>query len=249
MGLTRFARHLHAGWIVGAVVASIAWSVSWAPRPAPSAQVGSLEGQVLLSPRIASRRPRFRLYTEYGQGAVVPPAVTVDTNEMANVTIYLDSAGSDGAEVVEGAHQMRQVNEAFSPHVLTVVVGSTVEFPNKDPFFHNVFSLSKVRTFDLGRYQQDASKSVKFDRPGMVQVFCHIHSDMSAVVLVVPNRFFTSPGSRGSYAIRGIPPGTYRVTAWHERAKPIAATARIRADQATQLDFNIPIADGESSHH
>ena len=167
---------------------------------------------------------------------------------MANVVIYLDSIGSDGDPPVGGAHQMRQVNEAFSPHVLPVVVGSTVEFPNKDPFFHNVFSLSKVRTFDLGRFQQDASKSVKFDHPGVVQVFCHIHSDMSAVVLVVPNRLFTSPASGGSYAVRGIPPGTYRVTAWHERAKPITATVQIRADQATQIDFNIPIADGEPGH-
>jgi plastocyanin len=167
---------------------------------------------------------------------------------MANVVIYLDSAeGLKGIDRPAGKLEMRQQKEAFSPHVLAVVAGSQVQFPNADPFFHNVFSLSKTKTFDLGRYPEGTSKTVLFDRPGVVQVFCHIHSDMSAVVFVTPNAFFATPGSTGAYAIDGIPIGTYRVVAWHERAKPIASVIRVSAGKAAQLDFNIPITDVESS--
>src|SRR5437667_2296201 len=97
------------------------------------AQQGALAGQVVLSPKIASRRPRFRLYTEYGQG-VVPPATRTDTSEMANVVIYLEPAGGDApAAPLAGPLRIEQSNEIFAPHVLAVTVGSTVDFPNKDP--------------------------------------------------------------------------------------------------------------------
>jgi plastocyanin len=208
------------------------------------AQSGTLEGQVLLSPRISARRPRFRLYTEYGQAATVtaPP----DTNEMANVIIYLDSAAFNGS-APDSAPEMRQVNETFKPHVLAIVAGSSVDFPNEDPFFHNVFSLSRPKSFDLGRYPQGSSKRIRFDREGVVPVFCHIHSDMSGIVFVAPNRFFISPGVQGSYRLEGIPPGTYRITAWHERAKPVKATVRIEPGKTSRLDFNIPITNVESA--
>jgi plastocyanin len=217
--------------------------------PALPAQTGTLEGQVVLSPRLSSRRPRFRLYTEYGQPSTRSTG-TADINEMANVVIYFAAAPEladrpDGPRL-PGSLEVRQEKESFIPHVLPVPVGSTVAFPNRDPLFHNVFSLSKARTFDLGRYPQGASKSVQFDRPGVVQVFCHIHSDMSAVILVTPNRFFTTPDQQGAYRIPDIPPGTYRVTAWHERARPVTAELRVEAGGTTRLDFNIPIADDDA---
>ncbi len=208
---------------------------------AATTQAGRLEGNVLLSSRIAQRRSRFRLYTEYGQNAA-PPGPAGSTNELGNVVIYLDSAIAD-AEVPAGSWRVRQVNEGFAPHVLAVPAGATVEFPNEDPFFHNVFSLSKTRTFDLGRFAQRTVKSIQFDRPGIVQIFCHIHSDMSAVVLVAPSRFYATPDSTGAYSIDGIPPGRYRVVAWHERAKPTASTVEINPARPARLDFNIPISD------
>jgi hypothetical protein len=136
---------------------------------------------------------------------------------------------------------IEQRNETFVPHVLPVLRGSTVEFPNKDPVFHNVFSLSSSRSFDLGRYPKGTSKSVRFDRPGTVQVFCHIHSDMSAVVLVLDNPFFTIPAAPGRYTINGVPAGEYRLVAWHERIKPIVRSVRVRAGQTTILDLNVPL--------
>jgi hypothetical protein len=124
--------------------------------------------------------------------------------------------------------------------VLPVLRGSTVRFPNEDPVFHNVFSLSRVRSFDLGRYPKGASKSVRFERAGIVQVFCHIHTDMSAVVLVLENPFFTVP-ARGHYAIEGVPPGDYRVVAWHERIKPLEYRVHVEAGKTAVLDLNIPL--------
>jgi plastocyanin len=208
------------------------------------AQTGTMVGQVTLSPRITSRRPRFRLYTEYGPGST--PTAQPIMSEMRNVVIYLDStAGLDSSSHPPRKLEVRQQNQTFSPHVLPVVAGSQVQFPNEDPFFHNVFSLSKSKTFDLGRYPEGSSKGVQFDHPGVVQVFCHIHSDMSAVVLVTPNAFFATPDTTGAYSIQGIPAGTYRVIAWHERAKPIVSTVRVQPGKAVHVDFNIPITDVE----
>jgi hypothetical protein len=124
---------------------------------------------------------------------------------------------------------MEQEGMSFKPHVLAVVKGTEVEFPNRDMLFHNVFSLSKTASFDLGRFAQNASKSLRFAKPGIVKVFCHIHSDMSGVIVVLDNPFFASPASDGQYVIDGIPPGEYRVVAWHERARMAAKTVRIEA--------------------
>jgi len=124
-----------------------------------------------------------------------------------------------------------------------VVKGTEVEFPNRDMLFHNVFSLSKTASFDLGRFAQNASKSLRFAKPGIIKVFCHIHSDMSGVIVVLDNPFFASPASDGQYVIDGIPPGDYRVIAWHERARLAAKTVRIEAGKDSVLDFEIPLTE------
>jgi plastocyanin len=210
-----------------------------AQAPATPA-TGRIEGSVVLSPALSVRKPRIRLYGDYGPGAIPPPAKPA-SNEFANVVIYLDSVpGAADTTGRAASLTMKQHDETFVPHVLAVVRGSTVEFPNDDPVFHNVFSLSGARTFDLGRYPKGTSKSVKFDRSGIVQVFCHIHSDMSAVVLVLDNPFFTTPAN-GHYAIDGVPPGDYRVIAWHERIRPIERRLHVDAGKAVTLDLNIPI--------
>lgn len=202
---------------------------------------GRIQGSVLLSPALSARKPRIRLYGDYGPGSIPAPKSPTAT-EFSNVVIYLDSVHADDAEVVAAARlAIEQRGETFKPHVLPVLRGSTVEFPNEDPVFHNVFSLSSSRSFDLGRYPRGSSKSVQFDRAGTVQVFCHIHSDMSAVVLVLDNPFFAIPAAPGRYAIDGVPAGEYRLVAWHERIKPIVRRVRVRAGETTILDLNVPL--------
>lgn len=142
-----------------------------------------------------------------------------------------------------GSHAIRQNGLAFEPHVLPVVKGATVEFPNADTVFHNVFSLSRASTFDLGRYPRGESKSVRFDTPGLIKVFCHIHSDMSAVVLVLDNPHFVVPDASGHFRIDGVPPGEYRAVAWHERARRVSQTIRITPGGTAQASFQIPLED------
>ena len=142
---------------------------------------------------------------------------------------------------------MAQRDERFVPHVRAVMQGATVDFPNEDDLFHNVFSLSAAARFDLGRYPKGASRSVTFAKPGLVQVFCHIHADMSAYVWVLSNPYFASPGEDHRFAIDDVPEGDYTIVAWHERIKPITRRVHVSAGQTTSIDFNIPLPQGGGS--
>jgi plastocyanin len=113
---------------------------------------------------------------------------------------------------------VKQEDANFSPHVLPVARGTTVKWPNADAIFHNVYSTSEAKQFDLGFYKPtDKPPEERFDKVGRVDVFCAIHTKMHCIILVVPNSYFAVADSRGRYAITGVPPGTYRVRAWHER--------------------------------
>jgi plastocyanin len=218
-------------------------------RPARLA-TGRIEGTVEISSVLAARRPQFRIYTEPGTGGI-PPAPPRDplAAELHNVIIYLEG---DTAKLPAPAERMQrarrgtvaQRDERFVPHVLPVLVGAKVEFPNQDDVYHNVFSLSTAagpNGFDLGRYPKGESRTVTFDRPGTVQVFCHIHSDMSATVLVLQNPYFTQPGDDRRYAIDDVPEGDYTIVGWHERAKAVVRRVHVTAGQTSTVDFNIPV--------
>jgi plastocyanin len=201
---------------------------------------GRIEGEVVISTALSNRRPRFRIYSDPGPGSR-PPAT--ETNEIRNVVLYVQNAPATDAD--PSAHaSMTQDDERFVPHVLPIVRGTTVEFPNADDVFHNVFSLSSARTFDLGRYPKGSAKSVTFDQSGIVQVFCHIHSDMSAIVLVLDNPYFAQPALTGRYTIENVPPGEYTVVGWHERIKPVRRTVKVVAGETARLDFDIPLPAG-----
>lgn len=137
--------------------------------------------------------------------------------EFRPAVVYLETAPGGAFELPEGGRAaMDQRDQTFVPHVLAITVGTTVDFPNSDLTFHNVFSLSKTKSFDLGRYSRGKSKAVRFDRPGVVRVFCDIHSHMSAFILVFAHRYFAVTDQAGNYAISGVPPGTYTLAVWHE---------------------------------
>ena len=118
-------------------------------------------------------------------------------------------------------------DKEFSPHVLVVPVGSTVSFPNHDPFNHNVFSLSEESPFDLGLYGRGEARSVKFSRPGVVRVYCNVHAQMSAIVVVRDNPWVTQPGSDGAFSLPTVPPGSYQLHLWHERAPEVIRPLRV----------------------
>lgn len=114
-----------------------------------------------------------------------------------------------------------QKDGSFIPHVIPVASGTEIEWQNRDEIFHNVFSISEAKPFDLGYYKsKDNPKAVVFEKPGRVDVFCSIHSQMSCIVLVMPNPWFATSDRRGNYEIKNVPPGVYQLKAWHERLPP-----------------------------
>ncbi len=215
---------------------------------------GSISGTVVVSTALAARRPDFRIYADPGTGALAPPPASRDplAAELKNVVIYLDGDSTTLPASPERLERYRhgsiaQHDERFVPHVLPVLRGAVVQFPNEDNVYHNVFSLSSAaapngKGFDLGRYPKGSSKSWTFDTPGTVQVFCHIHSDMSAVVLVLSNPYFASPADDRHYVIDDVPEGDYTILGWHERAKAVVKHVHVVAGQTINVDFNIPLA-------
>jgi plastocyanin len=155
--------------------------------------------------------------------------------------VYLDPAPRAAFDARdEPGARMDQRNETFVPHVLAIVAGTKVDFPNSDHTYHNVFSLSKTKSFDLGRYAVGRSKSVRFERPGIVRVFCDIHSHMSAFILVFAHRYFAVTDEEGRYRIDSIPPGTYTVMTWNESA-PLDARQVVIPEAGGEVELNVAL--------
>ena len=155
----------------------------------------------------------------------------------AGVVVWLTPVSGNVPPLEPKHARLAQHNKQFEPHLLVIPVGSTVDFPNEDPFFHNVFSLYKGKRFDLGLYEAGSSRAVKFEKPGVSFIFCNIHPEMSAVVMAVPTPYFGVSNSAGDVTINDIPPGRYRVESWFERSNADALASTVR-------EVNIP---GESS--
>src|SRR5258708_37653903 len=130
--------------------------------------------------------------------------------------VWLESVGKS-APRHPASFQMVTRGKALVPHVLAVPVGSMVEFPNDDPISHNLFSLSSGNTFDLGLYRKGAGKSYKFDKPGLVNVYCNVHPNMSACIHVMTSPYYTLADAGGAYTLADVPPGKYRLVAWNEQ--------------------------------
>jgi plastocyanin len=198
-----------------------------------AARPGSIRGRVEVKrPAVAvDRRPGIA-----DLGAAEPR----DLPDLLRSVVYLESAPRGAFESGEAGHAvMDQRNETFVPHVLAIMTGTTVDFPNSDKFYHNVFSLSKPARFDLGRYPAGRFRSIRFDKPGIVRVFCDIHSHMNAYILVFSHPFFTLTNQEGRYRIDNIPPGSYNVVAWNEGTASEAKPVLVADGGAAEQDFSI----------
>jgi plastocyanin len=150
-------------------------------------------------------------------------------------------------------YRLVQRNKRFEPNLLVIPVGSVVDFPNADPWFHNVFSLYRGKRFDLGLYQAGAQRSVKFDRIGPSYLFCNIHPEMTGVVLVVDSDFFGITDKAGRYSIADVPPGRYIVHVWYENATPeslknLQRSVAIEDGNDTMPTISVAVAKQQEDH-
>jgi plastocyanin len=162
---------------------------------------------------------------------------------MADFIVYIDDPNAKPVQPPEKPIQVViQKDATFRPHVLPVLVGTTVEWPNNDDIYHNVFSMSEAKPFDLGIYKNKEIKRVTFDKPGRVDVFCSIHTRMSCIILVLTNPFFASTDKNGNFTIPNVPPGTYELKAWHERLPAQTKTITVPESGDVPVDFVLSIS-------
>lgn len=139
--------------------------------------------------------------------------------DYSGVAVWLEPLDSHAnGKAAAGRARMIQKDKTFIPHVLAVTTGTTVDFPNYDPIFHNAFSNYSGQIFDIGLYPPGKSRSVRFSRPGIVRVFCNIHAEMSAVIVVLDTPWYQVTGPDGTFSFENVPPGKYRLAVFHERA-------------------------------
>jgi len=195
---------------------------------------GGIRGRLILArvPHSSERRPEVA-----SPGSAGPR----DPNDRRPGVVYLEQAPRSAFDEPAPARAvMDQRNERFVPHVLAVTVGTVVDFPNSDRTYHNVFSLSRAKRFDLGRYAAGKSKSVRMDRAGVVRVFCDIHSHMNAFVLVFAHPFFDVTEPDGRFALPNVPPGTYTVVGWHEGDARVTRPVTVVPGGWTEIDLPVP---------
>ena len=171
-------------------------------------------------------------------------AVRVDYAAMHDFIVFID-----GVTVTNGVAtnvvkistlKVAQYHADFSPHVIPLLAGTTVEWPNNDDIYHNVFSVSDAATFNLGLYKDNPPEArVTFEKPGKVDVYCSIHANMHCIVLVMDNPYFASTDRSGHYTIANVPPGKYQLKAWHERMPVAVQEITVPAAGAANADFTL----------
>jgi plastocyanin len=156
--------------------------------------------------------------------------------DLSDVVVYVEGAK---ARPKPARATITMKGKSFTPRVLVIGVGTTVDFPNEDPIFHNVFSVSGENRFDLDLYKRPKSGSWTFEHPGLARVYCNIHPQMSAVILVRDSPYFTKATADGAFVLEGVPAGKYVVKAWHERGGEAAAEVSVTADGKTSADLRL----------
>jgi len=171
----------------------------------------------------------------------------VDYSQMRDFVVYIEGqVGTNTAlatnVVAVTTSRVAQKGATFAPHILPIMAGTKVEWPNNDDIYHNVFSDSDAARFDLGLYKGNPKdKAVTFAKPGKVDVYCSIHANMHCIVLVMDNPYFTMADADGKFTITNVPPGTYKLKAWHERLPADEKEVVVPATGVVKTDFVVTI--------
>ena len=212
---------------------------------APAILAGDITGNVRAAPKAGvenmaaaggaydSKKYKFVPRVDYAQ--MHDFVVFIEGKVGTNVSLATNLAAVTTSRVAQKSAQ-------FSPHILPVMVGTTVEWPNNDDIFHNVVSWSEIKAFDLDLYKGNPpDKRVTFDQVGKVDVYCSIHASMNCIVLVLENPFFATTDAAGNYTIKNVPPGKYKLKAWHERLPADEQEIVVPASGETKADFTLTI--------
>ena len=159
--------------------------------------------------------------------------------DLGDAVVYLEGAATPATAAAPDTVEIAITDKVYAPHVVVVPLGSTVRFPNHDPFNHNVFSLSDEAPFDLGLYGRGQSKSTRFTRAGVIRVYCNVHATMAAFILVRDNPYYAQPSGDGTFSMDAVPPGKYRLHAWHERAAEVVRDIEVGATGSSNLDIQL----------
>ena len=236
------------------VLTGAAWSWGGLPAPAGAAPVapaapfahaagravlGAIEGTVRVAVAEQADPP---MLSPYARRRYRPPTPSAPTpGSPVNVVVYVVPGPSvaTSAPLAPAEATIEQRNRAIIPHVTAIQRGARVHFPNRDDVFHNLFSLSDARPFNLGRYPPGESRSEVFPRAGVVRMFCDIHSEMGGTILVLDTWLFTQPDASGAYRLDGVPEGQHRIIAWHDASIADTATVTVTSSGVTRVDFEL----------
>lgn len=202
-------------------------------------EAGEIHGRVIVPQSPAQPPPPLSPYARIRYSGKPPTADEHQSMDEIIGVVYLDAHPNlTQGDLTRDEALMDQQNLTIIPHILPIRVGTRVRFLNNDQVHHNLFSFSPPQKFDLGRYGRGESRSVTFNRVGTVHVFCDIHSNMHAVILVLPNGYYATVRRDGKYLLKGVPPGRYRMVAWTESFGELSVEAAVTQDEPLLQDFH-----------
>jgi plastocyanin len=202
------------------------------------ARASDLLGEIIIAPELSRKALPPAVYDLRGIAVPSRAKGSGASRPFGRVAVWLEA--SPGQAIPPIAATMRQQDRRFEPDLLVVPAGSKIEFPNLDPIFHNVFSLSRTQSFDLGYYSDGKSKQVVFPREGIVQIYCHVHPEMYGVVIVTSSPWVARPDANGAFSLPDVPPGKHRMVVWQRSSGLIHKTVNIPKTGSLRVQLKLP---------